>query len=119
MACCPESRPPTSFAERSRRAAAPLSRTWPAVLTCAGWLLACGLALAQADGRSTTAHRTASAVSEEGIRWQKLKPVQREALKPLQQDWATIDAPRKQKWIELADRLRSMPPDERARVQER
>jgi len=57
--------------------------------------------------------------SEEGIRWTKLKPSQREALKPLQQDWATIDAARKQKWLQVADRMPNMPPDERARVQAR
>lgn len=58
-------------------------------------------------------------MSEEGVRWQKLKPAQRDVLQPLQQEWPTIDPRRKQKWIELADRLRTMPPDERARVQER
>jgi hypothetical protein len=57
--------------------------------------------------------------AEEGIRWQKLKPAQREALKPLQQEWPTIDAARKQKWVQIADRMPNMPPDERARVQAR
>ena len=57
--------------------------------------------------------------AEEGVRWQKLKPTQREALKPLQQEWASIEAPRKQKWLSLADRLPAMPADERARVQAR
>ena len=56
---------------------------------------------------------------EEGVRWQKLKPAQREALGPLQQDWSGIDAAHKQKWVQLVDRMRSMPPPERARVQAR
>jgi len=70
---------------------------------------------APAPARTGSAH----AASEEGIRWNKLKPAQREALKPLQQDWATIDAARKQKWVQIADRMPNMPPDERARVQAR
>jgi hypothetical protein len=61
----------------------------------------------------------ATPTAEEGVRWQKLKPLQRDALKPLQQQWPSIDAPRKQKWLDLADRLPAMPADERARVQER
>ena len=66
-----------------------------------------------------TSPSTAALRNEEGVRWQKLKPAQREALKPLQQEWSEIDAPRKQKWIDLADRMPSMPADERARVQTR
>jgi hypothetical protein len=66
-----------------------------------------------------TAPATTPVRSEEGVRWQKLKPAQREALKPLQQEWSGIDAPRKQKWLDLAERMPSMPADERARVQTR
>jgi hypothetical protein len=61
----------------------------------------------------------ARAAVEEGVRWSKLKPAQREALKPLQQDWSTIEATRKQKWLQIADRMPNMPPDERLRVQAR
>lgn len=61
----------------------------------------------------------AAARAEEGIRWHKLKPAQREALMPLQHEWAGIDAVRKQKWVQVADRLPAMPPEERARVQAR
>jgi hypothetical protein len=57
--------------------------------------------------------------AEEGVRWNKLKPAQREALKSLQQQWPSIDTPRKQKWIALADRLPGLPADEQARVKER
>jgi hypothetical protein len=66
-----------------------------------------------------TLPRTSSPRAEEGIRWSKLKPAQREVLKPLEQDWAGIDAQRKLKWLQIADRLPNMPPDERARVQTR
>lgn len=54
-----------------------------------------------------------------GPDWKSLSPSQREALKPLERDWASIDAPRKQKWIELAGRFDRMSPDERSRVQQR
>ena len=70
-------------------------------------------------GSGKGASTRSAAPVEEGVRWQRLKPAQREALKPLQQEWSRIDAPRKQKWIELADRLPGMPPEERARVQGR
>lgn len=54
-----------------------------------------------------------------GPDWRSLSPAQREALKPLERDWGTIDAPRKQKWIELAGRFDRMSPEERGRVQQR
>lgn len=51
--------------------------------------------------------------------WASLTPTQQAALQPLQRDWATIDAPRKQKWLELVGRFPTMPEAERQRVQER
>ena len=81
--------------------------------------LLCGTALAQPQPGSRRDASTRSAPAEEGVRWHRLKPAQREALKPLQQEWPQIDAARKQKWIELADRLPGMPAEERARVQGR
>ena len=87
------------------------------------WVLALVVlvsAVAWAGPTTVTPRVTAGrGATEEGIRWSKLKPSQREALKPLEKDWATIDAPRKQKWVQIADRMPNMPPDERARVQAR
>ena len=57
--------------------------------------------------------------TEDGPRWQKLKPAQRDTLKPLQQEWSQLDASSKLKWIELSERLPSLPVDERTRVQAR
>lgn len=54
-----------------------------------------------------------------GPDWKSLSPSQRDALKPLERDWSSIDAQRKQKWIELAGRFDRMAPDERGRVQQR
>lgn len=51
--------------------------------------------------------------------WSSLSPQQRQVLAPLQRDWSTIDADRKQKWIEVARRFPAMPAAERQRVQER
>ncbi len=91
------------------------------------FVFAAGHATAQAPGageagRFSTvpaAKPARPAAAEEGVRWTKLKPGQRDALMPLQQEWSGIDATRKQKWIQLADRMPSMPPDERGRVQAR
>jgi hypothetical protein len=57
--------------------------------------------------------------AEEGTRWKDLTAAQQSALRPLEAQWAQIDAPRKQKWIEIAGRFPSLPPAERDRVQAR
>lgn len=62
---------------------------------------------------------TSAPTREEGVRWQTLTPAQREALGPLERDWPSIDAWRKQKWIAIAGRYHSLPPEERARIQAR
>jgi hypothetical protein len=51
--------------------------------------------------------------------WQALTPEQQDALAPLHRDWAGIDAVRRQKWLEIAARFPSLPPDERNRIQAR
>jgi len=57
-----------------------------------------------------------AAAAEEGVRWKDLTAQQRAALKPLERDWSGIDAPRKQKWLEIAARHPSMPPAEQERI---
>ena len=61
----------------------------------------------------------AAAPAERTSSWSSLTPTQQQALQPLQRDWASIDANRKQKWLEVASRFPSMPPDERQRLQGR
>lgn len=61
----------------------------------------------------------AAATPESGPRWQDLSASQRGALKPLERDWAGIDASRKQKWLEIANRYPGMPPAERERISAR
>jgi len=80
-------------------------------------------ALAQApvapSAHSAGSTSTAALAREEGIRWQALTPAQREALGPLEHEWPGIDAPRKQKWVALAARFKTLPPEERARINAR
>ena len=61
---------------------------------------------------------TQSTVTQ-GLRWRDLTTSQQLALQPLVQDWADLDGPRRQKWVQLADRLPKMLPAEQARVQAR
>jgi len=86
----------------------------PVVLACVLVSLAAASIQAQPGGPPP-----AKPGVEEGTRWNDLKPAQRHALKPLERDWAGIDATRKQKWIELSGRFQKMSPDEQARLQAR
>lgn len=51
--------------------------------------------------------------------WVALTPAQKTALEPLAGEWDRMDAPRKQKWLEIANRFASMKADEQARVHEK
>lgn len=90
----------------------PVALAMAASMLCAGALLPAA-AQAQAGGRPATA------AAESGPRWQDLSASQRSALKPLERDWSGIDAARKQKWVEIANRYPSMPPAEQRRISER
>ncbi len=70
-----------------------------------------------APAASAAAARPAKA--EQGPAWNTLKPAQREALKPLERDWASFDSLGKRKWLEIAARYPAMPPEEKARLQAR
>lgn len=59
------------------------------------------------------------AAAEEGPSWRSLSAEQRTTLKPLERDWASIDAARKQKWLDIAARYPKMPPDEQKRLSDR
>ena len=101
---------------RPRRLAlllAPARRFLLPALAIAAVLAAPAEALAQAP---RPAAASPAPTREEGVRWQSLTPAQREALAPLERDWPTIDAPRKQKWIALAARFKTLSPEERSRI---
>lgn len=51
--------------------------------------------------------------------WKELSRAQQVALEPLAAEWDQMEALRKQKWLEIANRYSSMKPDEQLRVQER
>ena len=82
--------------------------------------MACALAgIAGFAVHAQPASTRAPATAGEGRSWASLSPAQQNALRPLQQEWHTIEANRKVKWIEVADRLPAMLPEERERVQAR
>ena len=91
-----------------------------AVMVCA--LVIAGAAPAQPQPASQPASPPTSstmATKPGGPSWTSLSRPQKEALAPLQKEWASIDADRKSKWLEIASRFPSMPLAERQRVQER
>lgn len=61
----------------------------------------------------------AAAQSTPPAAWQTLSPMQRQALAPLERDWASIEPERRAKWLEIAARFPGMPADEQRRVQQR
>lgn len=61
----------------------------------------------------------ATPVDAGGPAWSNLTAQQRGVLAPLARDWASIDAPRKAKWLEVAAKFPSLPPAERERMQTR
>jgi hypothetical protein len=102
----------------SRRLALPFASAWRLV----GLALAAAATLTTAPAVAQGVHPAtvaAGPIREEGARWHTLSPGQREVLAPLEHDWPTIDAPRKQKWLAIAGRIRTLPPEERARINAR
>jgi len=81
-------------------------------------LLLVGLAMVSA-GHAQTAQPPPTLAEPGGPPWSALTSAQQSALAPLKKDWQSIDAPRRQKWLEIAARMPSMPPEERQRVQDR
>lgn len=81
-------------------------------------LLAACLA-AGVHAQALPAPDTPAAATVGGPPWAALTPAQQSALAPLKKDWQTIDAPRKQKWLEIAARFPSLPLEERQRIQQR
>ena len=81
------------------------------------WLalaLACAVSLAAAQSQPAPIKRAEPVAA--GPSWQSLSPQQRTALAPLQHDWASIDATRKAKWLDIAGRFPRMSPAEQGRV---
>jgi hypothetical protein len=51
--------------------------------------------------------------------WKNLSPAQHMALAPLSAEWDKMEAARKLKWLEIANRFASMKPDEQQRVHDK
>jgi hypothetical protein len=79
-------------------------------------LLAALLGVAGAVALAQPGHSVADA---SGPAWSSLSTQQRQVLAPLERDWTSLDASRRAKWVEVANRFPSMPDAERQRVQER
>jgi hypothetical protein len=54
-----------------------------------------------------------------GPEWAQLTAEQQQILAPLSDDWANIEGPRRNKWVEIAKRYPKMTPQQQARVQSR
>ena len=71
---------------------------------------------AAAQGRPSA---QTAAQAEAGPKWNDLTHIQRNSLKPLERDWSSIDADRKEKWLTIAQQIPKMSPSERERIQAR
>lgn len=54
-----------------------------------------------------------------GQNWASLTSSQREALAPLSKEWDQLDGARKGKWLEIANRYSTLPPEHQQRLRER
>ena len=97
---------------RSSAKGAPITATRALPRRLPRMIAALGLALSCAFGAAAFAQSA-------GPSWQQLSTQQRAALTPLEGEWAGIDESRKRKWLDIADRMPKMSPDERQRVQGR
>ena len=61
----------------------------------------------------------AAAPAAPNAAWAGLAPTQKQALAPLQRDWAALDEQQRAKWLEMASRFPLMKPEDRARLQAR
>ena len=66
-----------------------------------------------------TCQAATAAEVERGQVWASLSVAQQQALLPLKREWHLIDAPRKQKWVEVASRFAALTGEERERIQAR
>ena len=90
------------------------------LLVCAlSLLVLLGVAAPAALAQGPTASPSRPQQDLGGPAWSALTPAQRAALSPLEPEWAGIDGLRKQKWLDIANRMPKMPADERQRIQQR
>ena len=95
-----------------------------AALVAAAGFSASGAFAAQAEyaGPSTTPLATPAVNGEAaagGPAWNELNPAHRKVLAPLANDWNSLDARSKERWIDVAGRYPKMKPDEQQRANQR
>jgi hypothetical protein len=111
-------KPDNGSADRSGRgAAAPVGATTP------GASAHPAADLTPADKARTAAHKRDKADKNDKDSdkplWRTLTQAQQVVLQPLRAEWDAMDGLRKQKWLQLANRFATLPPQEQQRVQQR
>jgi len=100
----------------ARRRASRLAGPLLALACCwSGWALAQG----QPVAASPRPGAAAAPQPESGPPWASLTGPEQRALAPLKGEWPSIDASRKEKWLDVASRMASMGDAERSRIQQR
>ena len=110
------------FLSRSRLPRLLESVVAAALFAAAGFSASAAFA-AQAEyaGPSTTPLATPAVNGEAagGPAWSELNPAHRKVLAPLANDWNSLDARSKERWIDVAGRYPKMKPDEQQRANQR
>ncbi len=89
-------------------------------LFAATLIAAFGFGACQALAAQPANTGSASATAEaDGPRWTDLSAAHRKVLAPLAADWNGMDSRNKERWIDVAGRFPTMPPDEQQRANQR
>jgi hypothetical protein len=103
----------------AQQQAGPATPARPPASATPGASAASGAAATAAPGTAAARPGAAKPSRADKPLWRDLTPAQRAALDPLSAEWDQMDAVRKQKWLEMANRFASMKPEEQQRVHER
>lgn len=109
----------TSRSAVNKVTGAQLSSILKAAVVAVALAGAAGSADAQAPAPAAEAPKHVVQKAPDKPLWSALSRPQQVALEPLAGEWDRLEAIRKQKWLEIANRFSSMNADERARMHER
>jgi hypothetical protein len=82
-------------------------------------MVALAALLSPAMSSAQTAPKSPPGQAAQSGSWASLSPAQKNALRPLEGEWDSIAPERKVKWLDIAQKLPTLPPGERARIQGR